>query len=548
MNSPPKESSSVPEKDTMASNEIPLVEPTEPPTEKPEHSDQFMSGIKLYTLVFGLGLAVFLMALDMSIIVTAIPIITEKFNSTKDIGWYMSAYLLAICSLQPLSGKLYANFSLKWTFLSFLTLFLLGSILSGAATSSPTLIIGRAIAGSGAAGLFSGTLSILASTVELRLRALYTGILSSLFGVSTVAGPLIGGAFTEHVSWRWVFYINLPIGGLTVAALIWIFHPPIRAIESEPILLRIKRLDLFGAALFIPPVVMILLALQWGGISYPWSSPTIIGLFTGAGVLLILFSLWQYRVGQNGMLPPHILFQRTVFFASLAAMFGMGAQILLGVWMPEWFQAVKGASPTESGVRLLPTMLGQVVASIVSGIMITKLGYANPWLLAGTVLMAIASGLFTTFEVDTGSAYWIGYQALYGLGAGMFLTAPLVAVQAVLGAEDTPVGIAAITFFQMFGGALFSGASQTLFNEKLVKELAKNAPGADVGKLLAAGTTALHKAVTPELFPGVLKSYNTALLAPFYLGAAVTAVSFFCGLGMEWVSVKGKNLMAVDAA
>ena len=192
-----------------------------------EAEENYMSGIKLYVLIFGLGLAVFVMGLDMTILAVAIPLITEKFQSTADIGWYVSAYLLTLCSFQPLSGKLYSNFSLKvrqyalpeflngdtdsiqWTFLTFFLIFEFGSVLSGAATSSPFLIVGRAIAGVGAAGLMSGTLSIVAVVVSMRLRALYTGILSAMFGISTISGPLLGGAFTQHVSCMYSLSIRL---------------------------------------------------------------------------------------------------------------------------------------------------------------------------------------------------------------------------------------------------------------------------------------------------------------------------------------------------
>jgi len=259
--------------------------------------------------------------------------------------------------------------------MGFFLIFEIGSALSGAATSSPMLIIGRAIAGAGAAGLMSGTLSILAVVVSREERPLWTGVISSLFGISAIAGPLLGGAFTQHVSWRWVFYINLPVGAFTAGALTLIFHPPARKIEEDTFMAKVARLDLIGATLFIPAVIMFLMALQWGGTTYPWASGRIIGLFVGGGVILIIFGIWQWHVGEQGMLPLNILLQRTVLWACISAMFGMGTQLAYGLWMPEWFQVVKGVSPVDSGVNLLPSILGQTVTSILSGLLITKLGY-----------------------------------------------------------------------------------------------------------------------------------------------------------------------------
>jgi hypothetical protein len=177
-----------------------------------------------------------------------------------------------------------------------------------------------------------------------------------------------------------------------------------------------------------------------------------------------------------------------------------------------------------------------------AGVLITVLGYYNPFIIIGTILLAIGSGLFTTFNIDTPSSKWIGYQVIFGLGSGFFITSPLVAIQAVLSAADTPVGIAVVTFFQMFGSAFFVALSQTIFNEQLLKQLAANVPDADVGALLAAGTARVQHAVTPEQLHGVLLSYNRALLDPFYLGAGTSALATFCSLGIQWVNVKGKEL------
>lgn len=200
------------------------------------------------------------------------------------------------------------------------------------------LIVGRFISGIGAAGLMSGTLSIIAIVVTARLRALYTGIISANFGIALIAGPLLGGTFTQHVSWRWVFYINLPLGAVTIGAMMIMFNPPTRAVQTDSVKDRIKRLDLPGVAVFVPAIFMILLALQWGGTKYSWNSGRIIGLFVGGGVVLIFFGYYQWRKGDMAMIPPSILTNRTVILASLSAMWGMAAQTLIGLWIPEWFQ------------------------------------------------------------------------------------------------------------------------------------------------------------------------------------------------------------------
>lgn len=210
-------------------------------------------------------------------------------------------------------------------------------------------------------------------------------------------------------------------------------------------------------------------------------------------------------------------------------------------------KVIKGNSPVQSGVNLLPAMLAQTISTIIAGGMTTVLGYYNPWLLAGTAFMSTGCGLFTTFKVTTSSAMWIGYQIVFGLGAGMYITSPLIAVQSVLSQADTPIGIATVTFFQMFGGSLFAALSQTIFNEQLLKELMKNVPSIDIQALLAAGTIGLHKVTSPEQLPGVIQSYNVALMDTFYLAAATSAVGFCFALWLPWISVKGKNLAAGGA-
>jgi len=259
----------------------------------------YVSGWKLFLVMFSLTLAVFLMLLDSSVVATATPKITSQFHSLDDIGWYGTAYLLANCAFQPLSGKIYTYFNVKWTFLVFFAIFELGSTLCGAATSSMMLIIGRAVAGLGASGLLNGGYTIVALIVPIAKQAGYRGILMGLSFFGLLAGPLIGGALTEYATWRWCFYINLPCGAVIALFLLIVPIPDYRVDGdgTESVSQSLRKLDLIGFLLFTPAVVMFILALQWGGTDYTWDSATVIGLFCGALGNLLVFLAWEHRVG-----------------------------------------------------------------------------------------------------------------------------------------------------------------------------------------------------------------------------------------------------------
>lgn len=242
-------------------------------------------------------------------------------------------------------------------------------------------ILGRAVSGAGAAGIFSGGLSILAVVAPLSKRPLYTSALGSLFGVATITGPIIGGALTTSVSWRWCFYINLPVGAVTLVALALLFRPPERPSDKMPLMQKIQEIDIIGCLIFIPTIVMTLLALQWGGQKYPWKSATVIGLFCGSAGLATVFFLWEYRQGDKAMIPFSILLQRSILLSCLFSTLMFGAYLLNNYYIPEWFQIIKGASPLHSGVMTLPMVCTQIVASISAGL-ISK--YIEMWLWALT--------------------------------------------------------------------------------------------------------------------------------------------------------------------
>ncbi|KAF6838418.1 efflux pump antibiotic resistance [Colletotrichum plurivorum] len=522
----------------------PTVEPQNDEKEAVPAGDEteYPVGMKLGLVVLALCLSVFVMALDNSIIATAIPRITDDFNSLSDVGWYGSAYLLTTASLQLFFGKLYTFFSIKWIYLFAIALFELGSVICGVAPSSICLILGRAIAGLGGAGIYSGSLVILAYSVPLSKRPIYGSFVSSMWGIASVAGPLLGGLFTDSLTWRWCFYINLPIGAITVAVIILFFHDPVRKIPQETWRTRFLQVDPLGNLVFMPAVICLMLALHWGGVTHAWSSPRIVILFIVCGLAMAGFLYLQYRGQENATVPPRIFRKRSVWSSSFYA-FCLGAAYLTSVYfLPIWFQAVKGASAVDSGVMNLPMLVGVVVFSLIAGALVSFWGYYAPWMILGSVLMAVGYALISTFNPSTPSSLWIGFQIIASAGVGVGMQQPLMAVQVVLDMADVPTGTSIIIFMQTVGGAVFVAIGQMAFTNSLVEGMVRHVPGLDPHAVIASGVTAIRKTVSSDLLPGIAQAYSDALAKAFLVCAVAACATIIGAIFVEWKSVKGKKV------
>lgn len=473
---------------------------------------------------------------------------TNEFNSLGDIGWYGSAYMITGCAFQLTYGRIYTFYSPKWVFFSSVAFFELGSLVCGVAPSSNAFIVGRAIAGLGSSGILGGTIVLMVHIVPLRQRPMYQGFMGAIFLVASVGGPLLGGVFTTDATWRWCFYMNLPIGGLAMALIVLFLHLP-PSPPSTPLTFREKlsKLDPFGTLCLLTGIISLLLALQWGGSTYAWSSPRIIALFTLFGLLALAFIALQLHLRERATVPPRIVAYRSVSASAFFAFCISAALVILSTYLPVWFQAIQGVNAITSGYHLLPLILGVVVASITAGALVSAIGYYTPVLIACSVLMSIGAGLLSTFSPTTPSSSWIGYQVLFGLGIGLGQQQAGLAAQTVLPDKDVPTGVAVKFFAQGLGGAVFVSVAQNVLSTKLVAGLA-GVQGFEPAQVVALGATELRAIVPPEELGRVLVAYNEALMGVFVVALCMACLSVVGALGTEWRSVKGKRKRGMGGA
>ncbi|KAF2806678.1 efflux pump antibiotic resistance protein [Mytilinidion resinicola] len=484
----------------------------------------------------------FLVGIDASIIGVAIPRITASFRSLDDIAWYGSAYMLPCTVLQPSFGAFFKSFNVTYVYMASIILFEAGSVLCAAAPTSTAFILGRAVSGCGAAGIFQGALSIIGYTVEKKKIPLYYGYVVSVFGISTCTAPIFGGALTDHVSWRWCFWINLPIGCVVLVLVPMFIRVRLSndALRKMPVLVRLRRIDWIGTVLFTGAFTCLFLALQWGGQIKPWKSPEVIGLIVGFALLLGVFVWTQKLMGERSLIPLRLLKQRTVLFGSMYLLLMYLALSVYLYYIPIYFQAIRGTSATNSGVRIIALDVSRVVFVVIAAALVTKWGHYMPFMVAGSGIGAIGAGLLTMLDVDTGTALSTIYMLIWGAGAGIGANQPFTALQAALSENDMPIGNGITVFALQLGSALAYAISQTMFLTEVFHLVETNPLTQNISRsaILAAGATNLGRLSTnPETVRVVRSAYISAIKDVMLVALVSVCLAHLALPGMEWLKI-----------
>ncbi len=481
-----------------------------------------LTGRKLNLVLAALMLTTFLSALDQTIVATALPTMVGELGGLEHLAWVVTAYLLAATATTPLWGKLSDLYGRKIMLQSAVVIFLIGSALAGLSQTMGQLIAFRGVQGVGGGGLMVLAMAVIADIIPPSERGRYQGLFGAVFGVASVLGPLVGGFFVEQSTWRWIFYINIPLGIAVLVILGAVLQLPRRTKQHA--------IDWLGAALAVSTIVSLLLVLQWGGREYPWTSPIIIGLGTASLVLGVLFVLQERRHPEP--LVPLTLFDNKTFRISAIVGFIIGIAMFGAiVYLPVYLQVARGTSPTQAGLQLLPLMAGLLITSVTSGRIISRVGRYRMFPIAGTLTAAVGMWLLSGVQVD--SPYWrvaVGMLVL-GFGLGMVIQVLVLAVQNSVSPREIGVATSSATFFRQIGGSVGTAVFGTIMTARLTTELANAVPpGVQVDPGALTGSPAIIAALPQVVQDNVREAFVVALTGVFWFAIPICLVAFVAAL------------------
>ncbi|KAB8207243.1 major facilitator superfamily transporter [Aspergillus parasiticus] len=513
----------------------------DPETRSVEEAQQYPTGGKFWLIILTMSALVVLGGLDTNIVATAVPSITDHFHTVADVGWYSSAFRLCSCVFQFVFGKLYKLFSIKRIFLLAQAIFLLGSLLCSTAATSSMFVIGRAVTGAAFAGIIGGLFTILVYVLPLRQRPFFCGLLGMVESVAILAAPIVGGILTQSLGWRWCFWINLPIGGITLLMTIFMFSDPKPSNTNMTFGQKLVEVDPISNLLFIPALTSLFIALAWAGTKYPWNDGKVIGPLVTFAVLIVAFLYNQRRRGDAAALSPRILKDRNVIASATFTMCTNSASNVLQYYLPTYFQVIREYSPSKSGYMMVPIVIGATIGMLLCGSGTSTLGYYTPFMLVSSTLMPIFAGLMTTFGAHTSFAQLILYSGVYGFASGIGFNAPISAVQTVLPTDDVSLGLSIVLFAQHLGPAVSVAIAQVIFTNQLSTKLARVVPGLNLATIEDGGLSEIVRHAPPARHGEVLADVGRSLSETWYLAVGLTCATLIGSLLMEWRSVKQKN-------
>ena len=510
-------------------------------TAAPAPPDAPLEQRRVWVIIGALLLGMLLAALDQTIVATALPTIAGDLHGLSELSWVVTAYILASTASTPLWGKLGDLYGRKLFFQAAIVIFLVGSVLSGLSTTMVMLIAFRALQGIGGGGLMIGAQAIVGDVVSPRDRGRYQGIFGAVFGVTSVIGPLIGGFFVQNLSWRWVFYINLPIG--VVALVVTAVVLPSRKTTVSHVI------DYAGTLLLAGGATSFVLLTTLGGITFPWNSLPIYLLGFIGVVLIAIFVLVERRAAEPVM--PLRLFRNRVFSVSSATGFVVGFAMFGAItFLPQYFQVVKGATPTSSGLQLLPLMAGLLLTSMGSGILISRWGRYKIFPVVGTAVMTLGMYLLSRLAVGTTAAEYTVAMFVLGVGIGAVMQVLVIAVQNVVDYKDLGVATSGATFFRSIGGSFGTAVFGAIFANQLVINLKHYLSGLGVPagfKPTAGESPALLDRLPAPVHAGFVHAYAASLHTVFLAAVPISAVAFLLTLFLKEVPLR-QTVSAPDQA